>query len=72
MIRQIIIPKKRTSTFEIPETFIGKKIEFLAFEVEEEEVEKQPIKDSFAERTKNLRHNSGNYKFNRLEANEYD
>lgn len=39
MIRQIIKPSKRTITLEIPESFIGKKIELLAFEVDEKQEE---------------------------------
>lgn len=65
MIRQIIIPKERTYTLEIPQSFIGKKIELLAFLVGEEE--KQPNRGSFAERTKDLRHSSDKTKeLNRL------
>lgn len=40
MIRQIIEPSKRTITVEIPESFIGKKIELLAFEVDEKQEER--------------------------------
>lgn len=73
MVRQIIIPTERTFTLEIPESFIGKKIEFLAFELEQTENDIEiSVKRSFAERTENLRHKSKGYKFNRMEANEYD
>jgi spore coat polysaccharide biosynthesis protein SpsF (cytidylyltransferase family) len=72
MIRQIIIPRERTYTLEMPESFVGKQVEILVFEVNQDEEEKKPKKDSFAERTKDLRYSSGGYKFNRLEANEYD
>jgi hypothetical protein len=33
MIRQIIIPTQKTFTIELPEEFIGKKVEVLAFEL---------------------------------------
>ncbi|MEX2568570.1 MAG: hypothetical protein WD431_21695 [Cyclobacteriaceae bacterium] len=73
MVRKIIIPTERTFTLEIPESFIGKKIELLAFEVEQTENDnEQAVKRSFAERTENLRYQSKGYKFNRMEANEYD
>lgn len=72
MIRKIIIPRERTYTLEIPESFLGKEVEILAFEVNKDQEEKKNKKESFAERTKDLRFSSGGYKFNRLEANEYD
>lgn len=36
MIRKIITPQERTYVLELPEDFIGKEIEVLAFEVEED------------------------------------
>jgi len=70
MIRQIIIPKERTYTLEMPESFIGKEVEILVFEVIQDQEAKKPKKNSFADRTKDLRLRSGGYKFTRLDANE--
>jgi len=70
MIRQIIIPKERTYTLEMPESFIGKEVEILVFEVIQDQEAKKPKKNSFADRTKDLRFSSGGYKFTRLYANE--
>jgi len=72
MIRQIIIPKKRTYTLEMPESYLGKEVEILVFEVIQDQEAKKPKKNSLADRTKDLRLRSGGYKFTRLYANEWD
>jgi len=71
MIRQIIIPKERTYTLEMPESYLGKEVEILVFEVIQDQEAKKPKKNS-SDRTKDLRFRSGGYKFNRLDANEWD
>jgi hypothetical protein len=78
MIRQIIKPSKRTITVEIPESFIGKKIELLAFEVDEKQEERDisEIKRSSSieelfEKFDGLTFDSkGTYFFDRDEAND--
>ena len=35
MIRKIVIPQERTYLLELPEEFVGKEVEVLAFKVEE-------------------------------------
>jgi hypothetical protein len=71
MLRRIITPKEKTLTLEIPESLMGQEVEILVFAINQEErVESKQV--SFSKRTKDLRHSSGGYKFNRLEANEYE
>jgi hypothetical protein len=73
MIRKIIVPTERQYVLQIPESFIGKNVEVLAFEVSEADSEESSQDEgSFSERTKNLRYHSGGYKFNREEANDYE
>jgi hypothetical protein len=71
MLRKIITPKEKSLTLEIPESLMGQEVEILIFpinQVDDEKGDQVP----FSERTKDLRFRSGGYKFNRLEANEYD
>jgi hypothetical protein len=76
MIRKIIIPTEKTYTIELPEEFIGKQVEVLAFEVENQ-VDKlsQPKYKTVEELKKALEPytiNMQGYKFDRDEANDYD
>ncbi|MCL4641380.1 MULTISPECIES: hypothetical protein [Olivibacter] len=77
MIRTIIKPTKRSLTIQLPESLVGKVVEVLAFEVEEPIRTKKRItnkssveqlKKEFAE----FSFNSGGYKFDRDEANNYE
>ena len=68
MIRTIIIPNTQTVTFNMPEDYIGKEVEVIAFTKNEgidtkESIEKQVSFNALSIDTKN-------YKFNRNEANE--
>jgi len=78
MIRQIIIPRGRTYTLDIPESFVGKKIELLAFEVEDAETGSSEdnnrksvdyLFDKFAGLTFDSK---ATYSFNRDEATDYE
>lgn len=77
MIRQIIVPKKKTYTLEIPESFIGKKIELIAFEIKDTELgapldQKDTGIENLFEKFEGLTFNSkGAYFFNREEATDY-
>jgi hypothetical protein len=70
MVRTIIIPDKSTInvSFSIPENYIGKEMEIIAFSKEEgiEEISKSQKKVSFNA----LSIDTKSYKFNRDEANE--
>ena len=78
MIRQIVIPKERTYTLEMPESFVGKKIELLAFEVEETVLERtddkneKSIKDLFDKFDGLTFESQGSYTFNRDEVTDYE
>lgn len=66
-IREIVIPENNKIELTIPDNFIGKKIEVLAFEVEEkQEVSRSRREKSFDAITLDLK----GFKFNREEANE--
>lgn len=76
MIRQIIIPNKDTYVLEIPESFIGKRIEVIAFEIEDRDLNLKntplTIEDLF-EKFKNLTFDGKkSYVFNREEASDYE
>lgn len=66
MVRTIVIPKEKKIYISIPTEFIGKKIEIIAFAMDEEIKDKQPDKNTF----QGLSINMSNFKFNREEANE--
>lgn len=67
MIRTLITPEDRNILIRVPEDYIGKQVEVIAFTLEENsnvaQVKKQP---SFTA----LKLNTIGYKFNREEANE--
>ena len=79
MIRQIITPTSNSYTLELPDELIGKKVEVLAFEVENEEFALTP--DNKKERSthknpsdifKDCRVDLTDYKFDRDAANTYE
>ena len=77
MIRTILKPTKRDLLIRLPEHLIGKMIEVIAFEVDESPVVKkgQSKKTSVEQLKKELAEfsfNSGGYKFDRDEANDYE
>ena len=66
-IREIVVPENNKIELTIPDNFIGKRIEVLAFEIEESSVESQK-KSKRPFKVINVREDD--YKFNREEANE--
>ncbi|MFP5041437.1 hypothetical protein [Parasediminibacterium sp. JCM 36343] len=74
MYREITVVNAPTYQIEIPTELQGKKIEIIAFEIEnkDRELVSTLTKLSFLERTKHLSFNSNGYKFNRDEANDYE
>ena len=66
-IREIVVPENNKIELTIPDNFIGKRIEVLAFEIEESTAESQK-KSKRAFKVINVR--VDDYKFNREEANE--
>jgi hypothetical protein len=66
-IREIVIPENNKIELTIPDNFIGKKIEVLAFELEDSYVEQpKKIRQEFIVAEAKVE----DYKFNREEANE--
>jgi hypothetical protein len=65
-IREIFIPENNKIELTIPDTFIGKKIEVLAIEMEEKKIIKPQTKKSFDAVKLDL----SQFKFDREEANE--
>lgn len=78
MIRKIITPQERTYVLELPEDFVGKEIEVLAFEVEEGLVKSEgdSVKlsvETLFSRFEGLTFDSkGTYTFDRSEATDYE
>ncbi len=63
-IREIVVPENNKIELTIPDNFIGKRIEVLAFEIEEK------ISDLKVKSFDAIKLNLAEYKFNREEANE--
>jgi hypothetical protein len=69
MIRTILTPEKNFLSFNIPDKYIGKKMEIIAFAVDD-------LTDDVIYTAKNhksfsaVKLNTRNYKFNRDQANE--
>jgi hypothetical protein len=67
MVRTLITPEDQNILIRVPEDYIGKQVEVIAFTLEENRNEKQKKKQaSFTA----LKLNTIGYKFNREEANE--
>lgn len=78
MIRTILKSNKKSLTLELPDDLVGKMIEIIAFSVDEtKSIEKDatPIEvraGHLKDRLKGFTFNSGGYKFDRGEANDYE
>jgi hypothetical protein len=67
MVRETIVPDKNEIKISLPDNFVGKQVEFIAFINEEiEPVNKDKSKRPFAVVNVKVK----DYKFNREEANE--
>lgn len=73
LIREIIVPTSNTYVLNLPDKLIGKRVEVIAFEIEEKPVSnrEENIK-AFNESLANLKTDLSNFKFNRDDANNYD
>jgi hypothetical protein len=78
MIRTILKSNKNSLTLQLPDDLVGKMIEVIAFSIEDTNT---TIKDStpietrvtaFKNKIKEYSFNSGGYKFDRDEANDYE
>lgn len=81
MIRKIFIPRERKLVLELPEAFIGKEVEVLAFEVAEKNQapeqtdpieEKQERIRQILDRFSKYQVDMSDFKFDRDEANNYE
>lgn len=68
MVRTIVKPDKASISFDIPEKYIGKEIEVIAFEKSEEPIIKAAKKKTTTFNAVSL--DTRGFKFNREEANE--
>jgi len=68
MVRTIVKPDKASISFDIPEKYIGKEIEVIAFEKSEESIKKAAKKKAATFNAVSL--DTRGFKFNREEANE--
>ena len=78
MIRTILKSNKNSLTLELPDDLVGKMIEVIAFSVEDVKViakdttPKEARVAALKDKLKNFAFNSGGYKFDRDEANDYE
>lgn len=77
MIRQIVMPTQNTYVLQLPDEFVGKMVEVLAFELEQEQLPKRELSKAqrLAAIKKGLdkyRIDLSSFRFNRDEANDYD
>ncbi len=70
MVRQIIKAKSETINIVIPEDYVGKTIEILAFPIEENENITKKRKAEIIEKFRKMQTDMTGYKFDRDEANE--
>jgi hypothetical protein len=77
MLREIIVPDKNTYLLKLPDNYIGKSLEIIAFEINEPSFpivklsKEARLKQIEAITSKSLV-DLTNYTFNRDEANDYD
>jgi len=78
MLRTILKSNRNSLTLELPDDLVGKTIEIIAFSVEDtghtegETVNKDTKVAILKDKLKDFTFNSGGYKFNRDEANDYE
>jgi hypothetical protein len=68
MVRAIITPSNQTVSFDVPEDYIGKQIEVIAFAKDEGFTEEEPMQKNISFTV--LHTDLKDYKFSRDEANE--
>lgn len=80
MVRQIVVPEDTRLVLDLPEEFIGKRVEITATPLEETEsslaeptdAEREARRQRLEKALEGYRINMGGYKFDRDEANDYD
>jgi 2',3'-cyclic-nucleotide 2'-phosphodiesterase (5'-nucleotidase family) len=81
MVRQIVVPEQTRLVINLPEEYVGQSVEVLAFPLTETanqpaspptDAEKQARIERLNNALEEYTFNSGGYRFNREEANDYD
>lgn len=79
MIRKILVPQERKLVLELPEEFIGKEVEVLAFELRKKDDDIDPSAMTKEQRIAHLKKklepfttDMSEFKFDRNEANDYE
>ena len=77
MVRTILKPEKNSLTIKLPDNFVGKVIEVIAFEIDQVDneiaaVEKKKRIEDIDKALNKHRVDLTNFKFNRDEANNYE
>ncbi len=70
MVRSIVIPKKKVFSIEVPESYVGKQVEVIAFTVEEATEEMASKRKNGLKQFQAVSIATKGFKFNREEANE--
>jgi len=75
MLREIIVPENNTYLLKLPDELVGKRVEVIAFEIEEKTDDSLEVNEklkSIREIFDGKRIDLSSFKFNRDEANDYD
>lgn len=79
MYRQILTPENTKLILQIPEEFVGKQVEVIAFEINDTPSTASKISTSKQQRIRDIqllfddcRVDMSNFKFNREDANDYN
>ena len=77
MVRTILKPEKNSLTIKLPDNFVGKVIEVIAFEIDQVDneivtIEKKKRIEDIDKALNKHRVDLTNFKFNRDEANDYE
>ena len=77
MVRTILKPEKNSLTIKLPDNFVGKVIEVIAFEIDQVDneiviIEKKKRIEDIDKALNKHRIDLTNFKFNRDEANDYE
>ena len=70
MVRSIVIPKRKILSIKIPESFVGKKVEVIAFAVDEASEVTPSAWSGGVKKFQAIKLKTKGFKFNREEANE--
>jgi hypothetical protein len=81
MVRQIVVPDEPRLSIDLPQEYVGRSVEVIAFPLNEpthqfpeepSEAEREAKLERLRKSLEGLTYNSGGYTFNREDANDYD